>query len=357
MRRRTFLRVTGMSALAVGLGAGATACLRDPDANGLRLLAGFSSRRVATTGELVASTGYRWHTDPDGGACFPASGGGWIYVSNSESVFGGASMIRFSSTGAIVEARRILGGTIANCAGGATPWGTWLSCEELATGRVFECDPTGASEAVVRPALGTFQHEATAADPVAQVIYLTEDQSDGCFYRFRPTTWGDLSSGVLEVMTEVAGTIGWAAVPEPNPILTTPTREQVPEAKHFRGGEGVVMAGADVVFTTKGDNRVWRYSPGSNALSVVYDAAAVTSPTLTGVDNVTERSGNLYVCEDGGDMQIVRIRPDGATEAVLQLDGVADSELTGVAFSPDGSRMYFSSQRNPGATYEVAGPW
>ena len=83
----------------------------------------------------------------------------------------------------------------------------------------------------------------------------------------------------------------------------------------------------------------------------------MTSPTLTGVDNVTHRAGNLYVCEDGGDMQIVRIRPDGSTEAVLQLDGVGGSELTGVAFSPDGSRMYFSSQRNPGVTYEVVGPW
>ena len=266
-------------------------------------------------------------------------------------------MVRFSASGAIVEARRILGGTIANCAGGATPWGTWLSCEELATGRVFECDPTGATEAVVRPALGTFKHEAAAADPVHQVIYLTEDESDGCFYRFRPTVWGDLSAGALEVMTDVDGAVGWTAVPNPNPILSTPTREQVPEAKHFRGGEGVVMAGTDVVFTTKGDNRVWRHSPTAGTLAVVYDAAAVTSPTLTGVDNVTERAGALYVCEDGGDMQVVRIRPDGTTEAVLQLDGVADSELTGVAFSPDGTRMYFSSQRNPGTTFEVAGPW
>jgi secreted PhoX family phosphatase len=75
------------------------------------------------------------------------------------------------------------------------------------------------------------------------------------------------------------------------------------------------------------------------------------------VDNVTQLHGNLYVCEDGGDMQIVRIKPDGTVEAVVQASSITGSEITGVAFSPNGTRMYFSSQRNPGATYEVRGPW
>ena len=62
--------------------------LRDVDANGLRLPDGFTSRVIARSGDPVADTGYEWHLEPDGGAVFPTPDGGWIYVSNSESLAG-----------------------------------------------------------------------------------------------------------------------------------------------------------------------------------------------------------------------------------------------------------------------------
>jgi hypothetical protein len=347
-------------------GAGPYGPLGSPDANGIRLPSGFTSRVIARSGQRVGTTSYTWHNAPDGGACY-ADGTGWIYVSNSEiNPSGGASAVRFSSTGAITGAYRILSNTRQNCAGGKTPWNTWLSCEEVDRGYVFETDPWGAKASVRRDAMGRFKHEAAAADPVRQVVYMTEDVTDGCFYRFRPTTWGDLSSGTLEVMVAGSGTSGpvtWARVPDPSGA--TATRSQVSGAKRFNGGEGCYYANDTCWFTTKGDNRVWQYNAAAQTIELAYDDSLVsgTAP-LTGVDNVTgAASGDLFVAEDGGNMEICVITPADVVAPFLRIDGQSGSEITGPAFSPDGTRLYFSSQRGTsgsssgGITYEVKGPF
>ena len=92
-----------------------------------------------------------------------------------------------------------------------------------------------------RPAMGAFTHEAAAADVVNRCIYLTEDRPDGALYRFVPTTWGDLSEGPLQVLTETAGVLGWGTVPDPDGI-PVPTRNQVAGTKRFAGGEGAAMS-------------------------------------------------------------------------------------------------------------------
>ncbi|MBM7771995.1 secreted PhoX family phosphatase [Actinokineospora baliensis] len=383
MERRNFLRVAVVGGAAAAFGGAswgtafaATAqpgpspygALLAADANGIHLPVGFASRVIARTGQKVAGTDYFWHPAPDGGACF-ADGAGWIYVSNSEvPLVGGVGAVRFDASGAITGAYRTLSGTNVNCAGGATPWGTWLSCEEIDYGRVFETDPWGVRAAVARPALGKFKHEACAADADHGYIYLTEDTTDGCFYRFRPTTWGDLSSGVLEVMTGandlVDGPVGWARVPDPDGFPIT-TRKQVPTAKRFNGGEGCHYAAGTCWFTTKGDNRVWSYRPATSTIALTYDDSLVTgTPPLTGVDNITRSAtGDLYIAEDGGDMEINIITPAGVVAPFLRIAGQSSSEITGPAFSPDGRRLYFSSQRGTagnvfgGITYEVTGPF
>ncbi|MFJ6947059.1 alkaline phosphatase PhoX [Streptomyces wuyuanensis] len=384
MERRSFLRgaVIGTSAAAFGgtlwqgaasaapaqPGPGPYGALGAADANGIQLPAGFTSRVIARSGQKVAGTSYTWHNAPDGGACF-TDGSGWIYVSNSEiNPSGGAGAVRFSSTGAITGAYRILSGTRTNCAGGKTPWNTWLSCEEVSLGYVYETDPWGVNAAVRRDAMGRFKHEAAAADPVRRVVYLTEDETNGCLYRFIPTTWGDLSSGTLQVLvagTATSGSFGWANVPDPDGSPTA-TRSQVSGAKRFNGGEGCHYANDTVWFTTKGDNRLWQLNLDAGTYELAYDDSLVTggSAPLTGVDNVTgSSSGDLFVAEDGGNMEICLITPDDVVASFLRINGQSGSEITGPAFSPDGRRLYFSSQRGTsgsssgGITYEVTGPF
>ncbi|MFC7546472.1 alkaline phosphatase PhoX [Plantactinospora sp. GCM10030261] len=386
MERRTVLRAAvvgaGTAAFSGALwqqafgavaqpGPGPYGTLLAADVNGIQLPTGFASRVIARSGQRVPGTSYTWHWAPDGGACFP-SGTGWIYVSNSEiPIFGGAGAVRFNADGSVASAYRILSGTNVNCAGGATPWGTWLSCEEVPLGRVFETWPDGSRSGEERTRMGRFTHEAAACDPDRRVVYLTEDEDDGCFYRFIPDTWGDLRTGQVQVLCgpsdPVTGPVTWRDIPDRDgfPIAT---RHQVAAARHFDGGEGCWYDRGVCYFTTKGDNRVWAYDAVHEVLDLAYDAAQVPggNAPLTGVDNITGAgSGDLFVAEDGGNMEINVITPDGVVAPFLRILGQGESEITGPAFSPDGSRLYFSSQRGTsgadvgsgGITYEVRGPF
>ncbi len=347
--------------------------LGEPDANGLRLPEGFTSRVVARSGVMVEGTDYIWHNAPDGGAVFTTDDGGWIYVSNSETastVGAGASAVRFAANGDIVDAYRILGGTNINCAGGATPWGTWLSCEELSSGRVWECDPLGQGDAIVRPGMGVFQHEAVAIDEANRHAYMTEDVGDGRFYRFVYSAPEDLSDGELQVAEvlggQAEGMVQWRTVPDPS-RQTADTRYQVPTSTPFDGGEGLWYHQGVVYFSTKGDNRIWAYETESAMLTILYDAATSSTPILTGVDNLTvSPSGDVLVAEDGGNMEIVAITAGGELLPVVQVIGHDGSEITGPAFDPSLQRLYFSSQRGTdggnalgmsGVTYEITGPF
>ncbi len=355
----------------------------------VRLPRGFSIREVARTGQRPTPTSdYIWHEDPDGGATFATDDGGWVYVSNAEVSApgrGGVGALRFDAEGQLIDAYPICSGTTNNCAGGPTPWGTWLTCEEVDNGIVYECDPQGNRSAVACPAMGVFKHEAAAVDPVRRHIYLTEDTPDSNFYRFTPDVYPaggrpDLSSGKLEVAIVdgddllTSRALRWETVPESQPandglllnVDATPTRHQVAGAERFNGGEGCWYHNGIVYFTTKGDNRVWAVDCATQRIDLIYDKQSqqAFNPGIDDVDNLTvSTSGDILVAEDGAEMRIVVVGPDITPFELVNFKGHRGSEICGPAFSPDGSRLYFSSQNGAAGTsqdgriYEMQGPF
>ncbi|WP_230984006.1 alkaline phosphatase PhoX [Microbispora oryzae] len=364
--RGTFVRSGALHALSGSLWRSVFALRRGAD--GVAVPEGFTSRVVARSGERTG--GVTWHASPGDGACFPEDEG-WIYVSNSGvALLGGVTALRFASDGGLRDAYRILSGTDLNRSGTATPWHTWLSCEQTAVGQVFECDPYGTRAPMPRLGMGLFRHHGIVGDPDREVFYLTEAEPDGCLYRFRPDDWGDLTTGVLEVMVGEPGAeeVDWARVPSPA-APARPLRDQVKGARRFDRGEACHYSGGVCHIVTRGDGRVWAYDTRHERVRVA-----------AGPGESTGRPGGqegLFLAGDPGVTEITVVVPGGAAEPFLRVDGPAggmeDARISGLAFSPDGTRLYFSCRRptsprvpvrrggagpvEAGVTYEVAGPF
>jgi len=392
LTRRRFVQhgmvAAGALALPAGLGRAADALaagpprvtdgpygpLGPPDpVTGVQVPKGFRIREIGHSGTSVGLTGYTWPPFPDGSGSFPQPDGSWIFVANSEvpGGLGGVSAIHFSKTGDALAAYSICSDTDTNCGGGTTPWGTWLSGEEVDRGRVLECDPTGATPPVSRPALGLFSHEYVCVHDVHRQLYLTEDESGGGLYRFTPATWGDLSAGVLEIATlEPRGVITWTPVPDPL-ATNVQTRDQVKRATRMKRPEGLCIDRRTgvVFFVESSAGRVIAYDPETGVYELIYAEDDFADPILSDSDNITASpvTGDLFICEDAGTFDICILTPEGEMAKFIHLSGLqhgdsetdAASETTGPSFDPSGTRFYFSSQRAgvAGVTYEVTGPW
>lgn len=391
--------------------------LQPVDALGIALPEGFSARKLAEAKKRVptpagegAYSRYKWHTFPDGGAVLPRTGGGWVYTSNSEIPLlplGGCGALAFTEKGDVEDAYSILTGTTQNCAGGITPWHTWISCEESKDGLCWECNPFAPGQGIAKPALGRFAHEAVAVDPKRHTVYLTEDIADGRFYRWTaaPEDIGrdgrmSLERGSLEVMNIVGYhddcypqsdafvrrqlDVSWTAAIEPESRQDSVRAGLRGDNKNvpgtiFAGGEGLwtyqvpaataqalrsrtAQAAVDtlIFWTTKIDNRVWVLDVANQQVELVFDNSQIDSP-IKSVDNLTVSPwGDILVAEDPPQSDVARlivVLPNRGARTLLEIHHPG-SEICGPAFSPDGSRLYFSSQRydRGGATYEVTLP-
>jgi hypothetical protein len=178
-------------------------------------------------------------------------------------------------------------------------------------------------------------------------------------------------------MIVVEDSVTWGEVADPTGA-SLPTQVQVSGAYVTPGAEGIWYHDGWIWFTTKTDNRVHAVDLRNQQHELVWDGSGDRQP-LTGVDNITveEGSGDLFVAEDGGNMELVVISPEGEVAPFCRIADSAHegSEVTGPCFNPTRDRLYFSSQRGPttrptnemvaavdlgnfgGVTYEVTGPF
>lgn len=323
---------------------------------------------------------------------------------------GTTTLVYNPATGEVEKQFLSLGGTVRNCAGGVTPWGSWLTCEESTVkkgdydgilekdhGYVFEVPAT--EEPVLHAAvpikeMGRFNHEAVAVDPKTNIVYLTEDRGDGLFYRFIPEVPGKLHKGGKLQALAIKGkpafdTRNWKDLETEKMILNKPmdvewidmVDVESPEddlryqgtdmgAACFARGEGIWFGKGELYFacTNGGEisaGQVFKYTPGKNEGKSIEGSGSgklelFAEPNDTDIlkscDNVAIAPwGDLLLCEDHPHPFVVGITKEGGFYKLAENVGFK-SEFAGGVFSPDG-KIYFVNIQGAGLTLAIEGPW
>ena len=408
-------------------GNGGYGALRDAGPE-LALPAGFSYTVLSYTGKPM-SDGNATPAAFDGMAAFPLPNGNVRLIRNHENrdppesarvkgdpsraydakAGGGTTSLEVrvaaDGTASLVRDFVSLNGTIVNCAGGPTPWGSWLTCEESAEGRaqgwaqehgyVFEV--AASAEGPVTPvplkAMGRFIHEAVAVDPNTGIVYETEDRQIAGFYRFLPQQRGVLAAGGRLEMLAIDGRpnydtadgqqmgttlpVRWVGIDQPDPSGTWGDTAAVFAQGFTKGGarfsrlEGCWWGDGGVFFhaTNGGDakvGQVWFYRPtaaDAGALTLVFESPS--AEVLNYPDNITvSPRGGIVMCEDGAGEQFIRgLTRDGRIFDFAR-NRLNRTEFAGACFSPDGRTLFlnimgstFDAGTQKGVTVAIRGPW
>ena len=401
----------------------------------LDLPKGFSYKLISQFGELM-SDGLHVPDRADGMGCIPLDENRVALIRNHElhprhlekqpasirkhkselsydtyadgtSLPGGTSTLVYNLQKQNVEKEFLsLSGTIRNCSGGITPWGSWLSCEESVDkadgniqkshGYVFEvlANSKTLSQAQPLKAMGRFNHEAAAVDPKTGIVYMTEDQGDSLFYRFIPNQYGKLQEGGKLQALVIKGKpkydsrnwesasmpvnswhqAEWIDIENPDsPEDDLRKRGYAAGAALFARGEGIHWGDKELYFCcTNGGNKklgqIMRYQPSPNE----GQASETKSPGRLQLflessheslynfgDNLTVApNGHLIVCEDQYSEVVSNhlrgVTPSGEVYTFAKLR--AQTELAGACFSPDGKTLFVNAY-SPAKTLAISGPW
>ncbi len=298
-----------------------------------------------------------------------------------------------------------LAGTYRNCAGGVTPWNSWLSCEEDTSRRegpmekdhgfVFEVpatDQPGVADPIPLTAMGRFNHEAVAVDPLTNIVYQTEDQHDGLIYRYIPNVPGQLLKGgrlqVLAIDDRLSfDTRNWETrtieLNQRQPVFWIDIDEvESPEddlryrgfekgAARFARGEGMWFGKRELFFACtnggpKKQGQVFRYqpSPFEGTAKEKQDpgylelfAESEDKKILNMCDNLTIAPwGDVILCEDNGEVNYIRGINQKGEIYNFACNRSSRSEFAGLVFSPSGNTLFVNIQEN-GETLAITGPW
>ncbi|MCP9986002.1 PhoX family protein [Streptomyces sudanensis] len=318
---------------------------------------------------------------------------------DSEAGGGTTTLVFDPDAGQWLESYGSLGGTLRNCAGGPTPWNTWLTCEETFStnagkrhGYIFEVASQGKGNPEPYKAMGRFNHEAVAIDPATGYVYETEDRGDASLYRFVPAVPGDLSKGgrleALRIGTgkydtrgdgeKAYGTVSWVPVEDADPAEDTVRfQAQANGAAVFSRLEGAWYGNDRIyVITTDGgparQGQVFELNPATDEFRVLF--ASPGAEVLNAPDNMcVSPRGGLVLCEDGGGTEYVHGLTTGgeifrfAANNVDLRNGTAGkkvaaadhrgSEWAGSVFEPKNGNWLFVNIQTPGITFAITGPW